>query len=419
MVASQPGPHAVTLFDAVRADLRRATPDALLPPLRRDQGLAVVDVLEVAPVRDDLAAGTLRLDDGREAIVPLTRDAGRWRRAEAEDAVSMAFLDAPPPLTVDLLEEIDARGQHRERAIAGDMSNDARVIDDAVVVKWQFLRETGSLAGPRLVAHLREAGFDEMPAPLATISWDGELIASYARLLPQASDGWGWMLEDVRASLVGDGPAPEWAGPLGSLTGRMHAACATATATVPTPLTRGGMAALARHYRTLTQVELDDEMSAALGPWLERFEDAIRTLESTTTTLMPIHGDVHAGQFLRWREGVSISDFDGNPLLPAAERGAPGPPALDVAGLLRTLDHVAIAAARRTGDADCLRPARHWAREARDAALQGYLSVTGVPPLDMGVLAALEALSPLHEAVYAATYLPRWRYVPLTVLTGA
>ena len=416
MVAPPSGTRAVTLIDQVRADVRYAAADVFLPPLRRGQGIAVDDVLDVAPVRDDLAAGTLRLNDGREAIVPLTRDDGRWRRAEAEDAVSMAFLAAPAPLTITVLEEIAARGQHRERAITGDMSNDARVIDDAVVVKWQFLREVGSLAGPRLVAHLREAGFDEMPAPLATISWDGELIASYAQFLPQASDGWDWMLEDVRAYLVGESPAPEWAASLGSLTGRMHAASATGTAIVPTPLTRGDMVALARHYRALMQVDLDGEMSTALGPWRERFDDALSTLEATTTTLMPIHGDVHAGQFLRWREGVSISDFDGNPLLPAADRGAPGTPALDVAGLLRTLDHVAIAAARRTGDGRHLNAARQWARQSRDAALQGYLSVNGIPSLDMAVLAALETLSPLHEAVYAATYLPRWRYVPLAVL---
>jgi hypothetical protein len=36
--------------------------------------------------------------------------------------------------------------------------------------------------------------------------------------------------------------------------------------------------------------------------------------------------------------------------------------------------------------------------------------------LDVGLLEALETLSPLHEAVYASTYLERWRYVPLTVL---
>lgn len=61
---------------------------------------------------------------------------------------------------------------------------------------------------------------------------------------------------------------------------------------------------------------------------------------------------------------------------------------------------------------------RAWAQRAREDALAAYLDVEGVPSLDVSLLEALETLSPLHEAVYAAEYLPRWRYVPLAVLRG-
>ncbi|MFM7598016.1 MAG: hypothetical protein ACKO70_06540, partial [Actinomycetota bacterium] len=75
-------------------------------------------------------------------------------------------------------------------------------------------------------------------------------------------------------------------------------------------------------------------------------------------------------------------------------------------------------AARRTGESAALGPAREWARDARGSALTAYRREPGVCALDESVLGALETLSPLHEAVYATTYLPRWRYVPLAVLDG-
>jgi maltokinase len=285
------------------------------------------------------------------------------------------------------------------------------------VVKWQFLSEDGSMAGPRLVEHLRRVGFQEMPEPLARVSWSDHLVAAYTTYLPGARDGWEWMLEDLRRHLDGDLARPDWAPALASLTGRLHAAASTPSAIFPEPVVQAKMAALARHYRTLLLAELDEEMRSALEPWRERFEAAIAVLEQADSIdALPIHGDLHAGQFLLWDGGTFVSDFDGNPLLEPHDRGAPGPSAIDVAGLLRTLDHVAIAAARRSDSEDAMPRARLWAREARSEALEAYRATPGIPTLDLDVLRALETLSPLHEAAYASTYLPRWRYVPLAVL---
>ena len=406
------------LLDEVRDDLAGVPADSLLPPLRRGQALAWTAIEDATPLGEGTAIAIARLTDGRAINVPLVHD-GRWRRAEPDDAISASALSAPHPLAMHIIHPLPPIDPRRERSIDVDMSNDVRVIDEAVVVKWQFIAEPGSLTGPRLVEHLAHAGFTEMPVPLASIIWRDHLVASYTTFLPQAHDGWQWMLEDVGRMLQGASDAPDWTGDLGSLTGRLHAAAATPTSVFPHPFGRADLASLAVHYRGLLAVDLDAEMRDALMPWTDRFTQACQTLEAATDAeVMPVHGDLHPGQFLRWRDGIAIADFDGNPLLPADDRGQPGPTAHDVAGLLRGLDHVAIAAARRADLPDALADARAWARQARDEALAAYQGVNGVPALDPLLLDALVSLSPLHEAVYASTYLPRWRYVPLAVLRG-
>ena len=410
----------MTVLDEVRQALAHASTDDLLPALRRSQGLQVADIEDAAAFDDRSAAAAVRLRDGRRLLVPLIRDGG-WRRAHASDAMSLTALAAPTPFDVHRLTALPVVDASRERSLDVDMSNDVRVIDDAVVAKWQLFGEAGSLAGPRVVAHLAAAGFMEMPQPMATVTWHDELLASFARYLPGAEDGWEWMLRDIEAYVLGTAGRPDWTSAIGAVTARMHRAAAQPSQVITQPNRRIDLAPLAAHYRRLLDAAdgLDAEMCDALAPRTDRFERAWETLAlARDVQAQPIHGDLHAGQFLRWSNGLVVNDFDGDPLMTPDERGAPGPTALDVAALVRSLDHVAVAVARRVDDPVALASARAWAREARDEVLAAYLAVDGVPVLDLDLLAALESLSPLHEAVYAATYLPRWRYVPLAVLTG-
>lgn len=406
------------LIDEVRADLAGLSADELVPPLRRGQSLQATAIEDAALLGDRSAVAIARLADGRALCVPLVRD-GRWRRAEPRDAISADALTAPAPFVVHEVRRAPDFDPRRERTLDVDMSNDIRIIDDLVTAKWQLLAEPGSLAGPRMIEHLAAAGFAEMPEPLATVSWRGHLVVAYATFLPQADDGWDWMLDDVRGMLGGALPSPDWPTRLGSLTGRLHAAAATPTSVFAQPVGRADLALLARHYRDLLSADLDPEMREAIAPWADRFAHACDVVEAATDAeVIPVHGDLHPGQFLRWRDGIAVSDFDGNPLLPAEQRDLRGPTAHDVAGLLRGFDHVAIAAARRVEDPEALTTGRAWAQAARQEALSAYLGVEGVPALDRTLLEALESLSPLHEAVYATAYLPRWRYVPLAVLRG-
>ena len=422
----------MSLLDQVRDSTRGLKADALLPALRRGHDDDIEEITDVAALSDRSAVAAVRLVDGRDIFVPMvlaardgsarprgTQPDRAWRRAEPADAISMSALGAPPPLRVDHINPLPMLDPQRERGLDVDMTNDVRIVDDAVVAKWQLLRQPDAIVGQRVVAHLSAAGFTDMPEPFATVTWNDDVVLTATRFLPEAADGWDWMLDEVLRMLAHGGASPSWPAEIGSLTARMHAAAARPTPVIDRPVARAPLLDLAQHYQALLDTALDPELQTAVQRWRARFTEAIDVLAGTQDAeVVPLHRDLHPGQFLRWRGGIAICDFDGNPAFRAEEQDMRGPTAYDVAGMLRGFDHVAIAAANRAGASDALDHARAWARDARRQALDAYLAEPGLPPLDTTILGALESLSPLHEAVYAATYLPRWRYVPLAVLNG-
>lgn len=46
---------------------------------------------------------------------------------------------------------------------------------------------------------------------------------------------------------------------------------------------------------------------------------------AAATPLIRIHGDLHVGQILRWRDGYAVIDFDGNPTVAGADPSSPRP----------------------------------------------------------------------------------------------
>jgi maltokinase len=102
-----------------------------------------------------------------------------------------------------------------------------------------------------------------------------------------------------------------------------------------------------------------------------------------------------------------VIDFEGDPLRPLAERRRPDTPLRDLAGLLRSADHVGSAASRRACEAD---PSA-WIAAAADAVHTGYAETAPVP-VDRALLAALELAKECAELVYALRVLPEWLYAP-------
>jgi len=314
-------------------------------------------------------------------------------------------------------------GDRTERPITVDQTNVSVVVGERAVVKW--MRAPGDARAPRLLAHLAAAGFTRMPTPHAAAFRDGDLVALVTAFLPEAEDGWDWCTDDLLSWLDG-GPPAGFAPAIGALAADLHAALATPSPIYPDPLAWPGLARdpePAPHQATDTLAEAlagagDDEDDA----WVRSIADLISADISvlsdyrSPSPALHLHGDLHVGQILRYRGGhLAVTDFDGNPTATAR----PEPAARDLAQLRTSVLHVAEIANRRTEGRH--RPALlDWGRQAADDLLAGYragLARHGVPHLlDEKLLRPFEVEQECRELIYAARFLPRWRYAPLGVL---
>jgi maltokinase len=298
------------------------------------------------------------------------------------------------------------------RPITVDQTHESVVVGERLVVKWY--RSAAPARALTLIAHLAEVGFAGTPACYAALLRGDAPAVLVTENLPGARDGWQWCVEAF---------GEDFGAALGELAARLHAALATASSVLPNPVqpastqdTVGwaaqGDAALAEAL-ALTDGP-DGEWLASVAPLLRR--DLIPLSHTETTPLLRVHGDLHVGQILRWTGGYRVIDFDGNPT--AAERAEHQPAARDLAQLLTSLEHVAMIVAKTSPREAAL--AR--AQELRADLLAGYrstLSALGHSALlgtDKGLLRAFEVEQECRELIYAAKFLPRWRYAPIGVL---
>jgi maltokinase len=309
-----------------------------------------------------------------------------------------------------------------ERGFDVDQTNRSVVVDERVVVKWLTPPLPLPQPAPEVFAHLTAVGFTETALPYAAL-WRRSpggtrtLVALVTAYLPGARDGWEWCVDEAVAGRTG------FAADLGRLAADLHAAMATPSPAFPDPLRRGdpgeGGRWAARAGTALGEaLELtggeDGAWLAARAGTLRREIEALA--RAGTTPLIRIHGDLHVGQTLRWRDGYAVIDFDGNPTVPDA--GPFQPAARDLAQLATSLEHVAQVAIRRRDAA----PARMaaWAATARDVLASAYrerLAWRGMPALlDETLLGPFEIEQECRELIYAARHLPRWRYAPMGVL---
>jgi maltokinase len=347
---------------------------------------------------------------------------GRWRRAAPGDGAAAALLQ--------LLARTDDRVRQGrftiqswtrqvasgERAVGVDQTNESLVVGDAAVVKWATHLQEGPHPAPRRIGVLRDAGFSGMPSPWGLVTWqppDGAetLVASVDEYLPGAADGWTWAV-DLITHAARDGrraAVAQAAAQVGALVAELHAALST-TATVAT----AEDAALWRESAS----ELLDE-ACAIHDFARSRRSAIACTLDTLgalggTTVIEGHGDLHVGQVLRADGRFVVTDFDGNPVLPAPQRILPIPAALDVAGMVQSLAHVAIVARKYTElDPAALADVDLATRTAfLDAYLRHLASLGAAELFDPAPLQAFRMQQVLREIIYAAKHLPRWMYVP-------
>ncbi|MEU8400456.1 phosphotransferase [Nonomuraea sp. NPDC048892] len=298
-----------------------------------------------------------------------------------------------------------------------DQTNYSVVVDERVVVKWLTPPAPLPHPTPEILAHLVEAGFNDTAPPYAALTGvvDGRehLLALVTGYLPEARDGWEWCVDEAEHGRTG------FATELGRLAAGLHLALSTLPAsTLPGPVKGEDLAVRAESALT----EALDLTDGADGAWLAARAGAMRrelaALEPVPAGSPPIriHGDLHVGQILRWRDGYAVIDFDGNPTV--ADAATYQPAARDVAQLTTSLDHVAQVAIKRRSTP----PARAaaWAERARATLLTAYrrrLAEEGrADLLDESLIRPFEVEQECRELIYAARHLPRWRYAPMGVL---
>ncbi|MEV6980720.1 hypothetical protein AB0M95_05590 [Sphaerisporangium sp. NPDC051017] len=307
-----------------------------------------------------------------------------------------------------------------ERGLDVDQTNRSVIVDERVVVKWLTPPLPLPQPAPEVYAHLAAVGFTETAQPYAALvacPADGPetLVALMTAYLPEARDGWEWCVDEAEAGRTA------FAADLGRLAADLHAAMATPSAAVPSPVRQAAPGPL---WDDRARAALDEALELTDGPdgaWLAARANVLRDGVSALgraggTPLIRIHGDLHVGQTLRWRDGYAVIDFDGNPTVTGADPYQPA--ARDLAQLRTSLDHVAQVTVkhRRAGLPRMLA----WAREARALLLSAYRD--RLTTHDMSWLLAEELLDPFEieqecrELIYAARHLPRWRYAPMGVL---
>ncbi|MBL7497814.1 aminoglycoside phosphotransferase [Frankia sp. CNm7] len=305
-----------------------------------------------------------------------------------------------------------------ERAVAADQTNESWVVGETAVVKWA----TEPLVGPHpdRPRRLLAAGFAGTPRLWGLLEWRtpaGEWVpvASAADLVPGAADGWAWCVDEARAALgVDDRPGRPFAAELGRLTATMHLALADSPAERAPASHAASSLAAAR-----------DLLARLSSPLLEACRPRLAELllplgDAAGTPLIAVHGDFHVGQLLRAPAGpLYVIDFDGNPTLTPEQRAAQHPAALDVAGMLMSLENVGHVV-RRYAPEVTDEAAAAWSAAGQAEFLGAYragLAEAGRGELlDESLLAAYEAQQLLRELAYAETHLPRWRYVPEAAL---
>jgi maltokinase len=299
----------------------------------------------------------------------------------------------------------------RQRVPATDLSNTVVALGDALLVKAYRRPVPGPHVEIEVLAALAATGAP-VPPFAGSLHWvDGERDTALALLqafVPDAEDAWEGPIERAAAVLAGTAPfaAAEWTA-LGRTAAELHQALADAFGL------RAGTGDLLARHRSAGEAALAG--AAARDPEVAARVPAARARLAALDDAAPgavtrIHGDLHVGQVLRTDPAGSplVIDFEGDPTLPLADRRCPDTPLYDLACLLRCVDHVGSAAARRAGGAS---PAG-WIAAARAAVLEAYAPAAPVR-VDAELLGLLELAKECAELVYAQRVAPEWAYAPM------
>lgn len=383
-----------------------------------------VDALDLAPHR---RLAVLSENGALSATPQVALSNGRWQRSPAGAGTAEALLDLIAGVsvsrqighfTVRSWTELTATG---EQPMGVDQTNESVIVGGTAVVKWATHLQEGPHPAPHRISALRDAGFTGMPAPWGLVTWQSPdaaetLVAYVDEYLAGAVDGWTWAVDLMTAATV-SGDTVEVvtaAADVGTLVADMHAALSP---TVSIATDQDAVQWRDDAFQTLeTACGLGDSVSSAiLRDHRHQVAAELEVLGTLPgTAVIDGHGDLHVGQVLYCAGRFVVTDFDGNPILPASQRILPIPAVLDVAGMAQSLAHVAIVARKHTPlDAVALTEVDESVRASFLDTYRRRLAELGHADLyDARPLRAFRIQQIMREMIYAARHLPRWMYVP-------
>ena len=390
------------------AGLRTAIPDrlehAVIGPAGDDaqpgQGWVAYDALHDPPLTRRLLAAMA----GQETIGPLSF------HAEPDAAIGTG-LDS--------------------LVLTAEQSNTSMIFGEEAILKVFRRPHPGPNPDLEIPRALHRAGSPHVAPPLGwmqiTLDDVPTVLAILSTYLRAATDGWLLAATSVRDLYASDAVSAAEAGGdfaaeahrLGEATAEVHRALAEAFGTAELP------ASAHRDLAAQMRGRLDAAVAAVpqLAPHAGLLAEAFTELAGIDEPLpvQRIHGDYHLGQVIRTQAGWVLLDFEGEPVVPLAQRRARAPALRDVAGMLRSLDYAA--RHQLPGHADQERAhaaARDWVSRNQAAFCAGYAQAGGTDPGKHAVLLrALTLDKAVYEVMYEASHRPSWLSIPLESIADA
>src|SRR5262247_120551 len=369
---------------------------------------------------------------------------------QAQEGQTWTAYDAPhdPPLTRRLLQAIvaqEAIGPLRFAAepdaaidtgldslvLTGEQSNTSMLFGEEAILKVFRRPHPGPNPDLEIPRALHRAGSPHVAPPLgwmqATLDGMPTVLAILSAYLRSATDGWLLAATSVRDLYASDVTSAAEAGGdfaaeahrLGEATAEVHRALAEAFGTAELPASAHRELAAQMLDRLDVAVAAVPELAPHTGLLAGAFTELAGLDEPLT--VQRIHGDYHLGQVIRTQAGWVLLDFEGEPVVPLAQRRARAPALRDVAGMLRSLDYAA--RHQLPGHADQERAhaaARDWVSRNQAAFCAGYAQAGGTDPGKHAVLLrALTLDKAVYEVMYEASHRPSWLSIPLESIADA
>ena len=455
-----PGSEGRVLLAEIQADLGDRTENYVLPiglAWEEETTGALVQQLALTRLRKGPRVGFLTDAFAIDALTRGMLDGFRDSRVISFDDGELQFRPTSLMPSVELPPEAEIR------RLAAEQSNSSWIVGDLLVLKLvrrvlagihpegemtRFLTERGFANTAPLIGELVRVDDDNIPHTVA-------LAQGFVR---NQGDAWVWTLdylarqvEEVATTGVGvdEGGHDVFTGyqafvaNVGRRLGELHALLAQPTddpdfapelADPVLPVwADGAIEQIDTAMVLLAKVtdwpdEASQHKAQSLIDNADRLRDAARRLAQGGAGALQtrVHGDFHLGQVLVVQGDAFIIDFEGEPARTMDQRRAKSSPLRDVAGLLRSLDYAAAAAApgrvAASEQASNRRQAEleRWLSRASETFMEAYQAVLNAAEprwVSTESEAALLDLFLLEKAAYEIRYeaanRPAWIGIPL------